>query len=117
MDKVGGGADEALSRAAIDRAITSAGEERAAAEAKLASLSKYWERLDDVAEKLAIARRRLRTAPASEAAALLADREPEVKEVLGNFANLEKECQVVGQSITPQLRVRLFNYLRIGRIF
>lgn len=108
MDKVGGGADEALSRAALDRAATAVGEERAAAEGKLSSLTKYWTRLDEVADRLSAARRRLRTAPASDAAALLADREPEVKEVLGNFANLEKECQVVGQSVSPQLRVSEF---------
>lgn len=110
LDKNGGGADEALNRVALDRASAAVAEEKTSAEAKLTSLNKYWSRLDEVADKLSTARRELRTAPAIEASSLLADREPEIKEVLGNFANLEKECQVVGQTVSPHLKVRICSF-------
>jgi len=105
MDKAGGSADEALSRDALERAAAAVSEEKTSVESKLSSLSKYWDKLNNIADILSSARKNLRTTSPAEVSKIIADREAEVKEVIGNFANLERECQIVGQSVSPQLRV------------
>lgn len=107
MDQTKSGPDEALNRAAVDHALASTLEQRENAEGKLFSLEKYTARLEAVSEWLSAARNKLSTPVCSSGSILaeVADREAEIKEVLGNFTNLEKECNVVEQAVSPQLQV------------
>lgn len=110
MDLTKAGPDQALNRAAIDKALGAALEHRENVEGKLTSLEKYTARLESVSEWLTNAKLTLLSSKdasqKSQLQAEVADREAEVKEVLGNFTNLEKECQVVDQAVSPQLQVR-----------
>lgn len=110
MDLTKGGPDQALNRAAIDKALGTSLEQRENVEGKLTSLEKYTNRLESVSEWLGNAKAKLLSSkdPRQKTGlqAEVADREAEVKEVLGNFTNLEKECQVVDQAVSPQLQVR-----------
>ena len=40
------------------------------------------------------------------------DRETEVKEVLENFTNLEKECEGAKQPVSVELQVSMFGFLK-----
>lgn len=109
MDLMKGGPDQALNRAAIDKALGAALEQRENVEGKLTSLEKYTSRLEGVSDWLITTKAKLLAcsdaSQRSKIQAEVADREAEVKEVLGNFTNLEKECQVVEQAVSPQLQV------------
>lgn len=109
MDLAKSGPDQAVNTAAVNKAITSLTEQRESIEGKLTSLEKYTNRLEAVADWLSSAREKLTGSSGGEAVSNVLvevnDRETDVKEVLGNFTNLEKECQVATQIVSPQLQV------------
>ena len=114
MDQSKIGPDEAINRVAVDTALGTALEQRENVEGKLTSLEKYTARLEVVAEWLSSAKNKLSAPNQSSTDSIIAeviDRESEIKEVLGNFTNLEKECNVVEQTVSPQLQVFILNSL------
>lgn len=112
MELIKGGPDQALNRAAVDKVLSSSLEQRESVEGKLTSLEKYTTRLDAISDWMSSTKSKLiASRDSSQVASLaneVADRETDVKEVLGNFTNLEKECQVVQQIVSSQLQVFSF---------
>lgn len=104
---IGKSTSQALDRGAVDDALGSALEQRESVEGKLTSLEKYTARLELVSQWLSDAKNKLSSSNYSPEPILaeVADREAEIKEVLGNFTNLEKECNVAEQTVSPQLQV------------
>lgn len=72
---------------------------------KLLALSKYCARLDAALAWAAdLAQRRAAGAPAADIAAALAERSHEVREVLENYTNLERQCGAARQTVAPDVR-------------
>lgn len=107
MDQTKTDVEESWNRVAVDSALGNALEQRENVEGKLTSLEKYTSRLELIADWLSSARNKLSNPMYTSSAVIaeITDRESEIKEVLGNFTNLEKECSVAEQSVSPQLQV------------
>ncbi|KAK6631706.1 hypothetical protein RUM43_013770 [Polyplax serrata] len=109
MDQTKTDVEENWNRVAVDSALGNALEQRENVEGKLTSLEKYTSRLEVIADWLSSARNKLSNPMYTSSAVIaeITDRESEIKEVLGNFTNLEKECCVAEQSVSPQLQSKV----------
>ncbi|XP_063374292.1 uncharacterized protein LOC134661989 [Cydia amplana] len=98
-------------QAQVQQACAALGAHRDFLSQKLAALGKFAARLDAAAARAQAARARLAAAPQDPAAVaevqeLIRSQETEVREVLENYNNLERECGAARQAVAPALRER-----------
>ncbi|XP_063538770.1 uncharacterized protein LOC134748000 [Cydia strobilella] len=98
-------------QAQVQQACAALGAHRDFLSQKLAALGKFAARLDAAAARVQAARARLSAAPQDPAAVaevqeLISSQETEVREVLENYNNLERECGAARQAVAPALRER-----------
>ncbi|XP_063382009.1 dystrophin-like [Cydia fagiglandana] len=103
--------DAGPAQAQVQQACAALGAHREFLSQKLAALGKFAARLDAAAARAQAARARLAAAPQDAAAVaevqeLIVSQEAEVREVLENYNNLERECGAARQAVAPALRDR-----------